>query len=54
MQPGYRSERCGMCLQRTYDYDQVLGYNVTEKLDRNTRDLIGRENFQKVSIETCK
>ena len=54
MQPGPRSFKVGMCLQRSYVYNDVLGYHTEEKLDCNTRFLVGDENARKVSIEERK
>ena len=54
MEPGYRSERTGMCLQRSWIHQNHTGFQVTEKLDENTRYLVGEDNFRKVDIETCE
>ena len=54
MQPGPRSFKLGMCLQRSYFHDHALGYHTIEKLDGNTRYLVGDENFRRVTIEERK
>ena len=54
MPPGPRSFKLGMCLQRSYFHNDALGYHTIEKLDNNTRYLVGEQNFRKIPIEDCK
>ena len=54
MPPGPRSFKLGMCLQRSYFYNETLGFHTVEKIDKNTRFLVGDENFRKISIEDRK
>ena len=60
MTPGYRSCKTGMCLQRSWIHNPILGYHAVEKLDSNTKYLVRNEgqeenaNFHKVDIETCE
>ena len=54
MTPGPRSFKLGMCLQRSYEFSLHMGYHTIEKLDCNTRFLVGDDNFRKVPIEDCK
>ena len=54
MQPGPRSYKLGMCLQRSYIFNLVMGYHTVEKYDGNTKNLVGSENFRKISIEDRK
>ena len=54
MEPGHRSDRTGMCLQRSFVYDEFIGFKTVEKLDANTRFLVGEDNFRKIDLEICK
>ena len=54
MEPGHRSERAGMTLQRQFMFDSAIGFKTIEKLDDNTRYLVGDENYHKIDIEICK
>ena len=54
MEPGYKSDRTGMCLQRKLIFEDAIGYKTLEVLDAKTRVMIGEENYKKVTIETRK
>ena len=54
MEPGVKSDRTGMCLQRALRFSDTLEYHAEEKLDQNTVHLIGENNFRKVDIEIRK
>ena len=54
MEPGYKCDRVGMCLQRKIKYEDAIGYKTVEVLDAKTRILVGEQNFRKVNIETRK
>ena len=54
MAPGPKSLKTGMCLQRGFVWSDTLKYNTIEKLDAKTKEIVGNENFKKVSIEVCK
>ena len=54
MEPDYKSDRTGMCLQRKIQYEAAIGYKTMEVLDAKTKTLVGEENYRKISIETRK
>ena len=51
MEPGLKSERTGMCLQISYEFDKITGYVTEEKLDLATKYRVGVENYKKIDIE---
>ena len=54
MEPGVKSDRTGMCLQRSFVFSETFQYHTQERLDQNTAYLIGENNFRKVDIEIRK
>ena len=54
MEPGHCSDRSGMCLQRSFKFENAIGFKTVEKLDENTRYLVGPGNFKRISIECRK
>ena len=54
MEPGYKCDRTGMCLQRKVQFEDAIGYKTLEVLDAKTKTLVGEDNYRKISIEIRK